>query len=357
MPESPKHARQPEPNARLATGEEWLDAERSLEIYRHMARARAMEERMIQMSKTGLGLFWVGGPGEEAFGVCLGMQVNKGGGPAYDYLHLHYRNTAVLVPMGLDFIEGIRQMLMRATDVNSMGRNFVSHYARKHANIMPVSSVLEVQYAMAPGTAMVQKRFGGDGVSIVMGGDAGTAEGDFASCLMWSTRHECELPVLVVVTNNGWGISTSYQSQFGDRSPIDRAQAFGMQGETVDGNDPVASWFAIERGMQVCREERRPYFIEARVSRLYGHSSASGAMKNVNEFDCLESLERRLMDAGMMDQAFVEKIAAESAAELDASVEQALNEPDPTEADLYKYTYAPSKVDVVYPEDYTGLPE
>ena len=63
------------------------------------------------------------------------------------------------------------------------------------------------------------------------------------------------------------------------------------------------------------------------------------------------------MDAGMMDQAFVEKIAAESAAELDASVEQALNEPDPTEADLYKYTYAPSKVDVVYPEDYTGLPE
>ena len=55
--------------------------------------------------------------------------------------------------------------------------------------------------------------------------------------------------MVYIVMNNGWGISTSYESQFGDRSPIDRARAFGIQGETVDGNDPVASWYAIERGM------------------------------------------------------------------------------------------------------------
>ena len=69
-----------------------------------------------------------------------------------------------------------------------MGRNFVCHYAKREWNVIPVTSVIEVQFAMAPGTALVQKRYGGDGVTIVIGGDAGTAEGDFATCMIWSTR-------------------------------------------------------------------------------------------------------------------------------------------------------------------------
>ena len=63
--------------------------------------ARAMEERMIKMSKSGQGYFWIGGPGEEVFNTCLGLQVKKGQGPDYDYLHLHYRNSATLVAMGM----------------------------------------------------------------------------------------------------------------------------------------------------------------------------------------------------------------------------------------------------------------
>src|ERR1700678_4407475 len=72
---------------------ESLSAERCLEIFRLMVRTRALEERTIKMSKSGEGFFWVGGPGEEAFNVCLGLQIDKGQGPAYDYLHLHYRNA------------------------------------------------------------------------------------------------------------------------------------------------------------------------------------------------------------------------------------------------------------------------
>ena len=292
--------------AAIATGEESLAADRCIDIYRHIVRARAMEERMIQMSKSGMGFFWIGGPGEEAFSVCLGMQVRKGFGPAYDYLHLHYRNSGVLIPMGLDLIEGIRQMLMRSTDENSMGRNFVSHYARRHANVIPVSSVLEVQYTMAPGTAMVQKREGGEGVSIVIGGDAGSALGDFASCLIWSSRPGQELPVLVIVMNNHWGISTSYDSVNGNRQLIDRGRAFDVSGEVVDGNDPVASWHAIDRALNYCRTERRPYMIEARVSRLYGHSSASGAVRIEDEPDCIVMVQQRLLDAGVLDQKMID---------------------------------------------------
>ncbi|HTU17980.1 MAG TPA: thiamine pyrophosphate-dependent dehydrogenase E1 component subunit alpha [Gemmataceae bacterium] len=343
------------PEAR--SGREALPAERCLEIYRLMVRSRVMEERMIKMSKSGQGYFWIGGPGEEAFNICLGLQVKKGRGPAYDYLHLHYRNSAALVAMGMPIIESIRQMAMTATDTHSMGRNFVGHFAHRDWNVLPVSSVIEVQHVMAPGTALVQKRHGGDGITIVVGGDAGTAEGDFASCLIWCTRPGNELPVLMIVTNNSWGISTPACSQHGEKHIIDRGRAFGIRGEVVDGNDPIASWHAVRRGMDYCRRERRPYMIEAKVSRLYGHSSSSGAQRVRNEADPIELLEHKLSGIGLLDPVAIEHTHEEALAEVEAAVEQVLSESMPTPADVEKHTYAPSSVDAVYPEDYTGLPQ
>ncbi len=338
------------------TGDEYLPGDLALDIHRLMARSRAMEERMIKMSKSGEGYFWIGGPGEEAFNACLGLQVKKGEGPAYDYLHLHYRNSATMVAMGMPLLDGIRQMAMTATDPNSAGRNFPGHFARRDWNVIPVSSVIEIQYAMAPGTALVQKRHGGDGLTVVVGGDAGTAEGDFASCMVWSTRPGNELPVLMVVMNNGWGISTPGCSQRAEKQIIDRGKAFGIPGEVVDGNDPVASWHAIRRAMAYCRRERRPYMLEALVSRLHGHSSSSGAARVTTEADCLTLLEKKLLDAHLTDRRTLEKVRADAQAEADAAAEQAAAEARPKPQDVYKHTYAPSEVDAVYPGDYTDLP-
>ena len=340
----------------VATGDEYLSGEVCLHLFRVMARARALEERMIKMSKSGEGYFWIGGPGEEAFNAALGLQVKKGQGPAYDYLHLHYRNSATMVAMGMPLLDGIRQMAMTATDPHSLGRNFPGHFSSREWNVIPVSSVIEIQYTMAPGTALVQKRHGGDGVSIVVGGDAGTAEGDFASCLIWSTRPGNELPVLIVVMNNGWGISTPACSQHGERRIIDRGQAFGIPGEVVDGNDPVASWFAVRRALAHCRRERKPYMLEALVSRLHGHSSSSGAARVAHEPDCIPLFEARLLEAGVADRHALEAIRAEAYAEVEEAAEQVAHEPRPQPGDVYKHTYAPSEVDAAYPGDYTGLP-
>jgi 2-oxoisovalerate dehydrogenase E1 component alpha subunit len=342
--------------AGVGTGDEFLAPDLCLTIYRIMLRARAMEERMIKMSKSGEGYFWIGGPGEEAFNTALGLQIKKGEGPAFDYLHFHYRNSATAVAMGMPLIDGIRQMGMTATDPHSIGRNFPGHYARRDWNIIPVSSVIEIQFAMAPGTAIVQKRHGGDGITIVVGGDAGAAEGDFATCMIWSTRPGNELPVLMVVMNNGWGISTPACSQHGERHIIDRGKAFGIPGEVVDGNDPAASWFAIERAMKYCRDKRRPYMLEAQVSRLHGHSSSSGAIRVTNEPDCIPRFEERMLEAGVIDQERIERFRAEAYAEVDAAADQVVDEARPKPEDVEKFTYAPSSVDAVYPEDYTGLP-
>jgi 2-oxoisovalerate dehydrogenase E1 component alpha subunit len=340
----------------VSSGDEYLPGDLCLKLYRLMVRSRAMEERMIKMSKSGEGYFWIGGPGEEAFNTVLGLQVKKGRGPDYDYLHLHYRNSATLVAMGMPLLDGIRQMAMTLTDPNSMGRNFPGHFTRRDWNVLPVSSVIEIQYTMAPGTALVQKRHGGDGITIVTGGDAGTAEGDFASCLVWSTRPGHELPVLMIVMNNGWGISTPACSQHGEKRIIDRGKAFGIPGEVVDGNDPVASWFAIQRATEYCRTERRPFLLEAQVSRLYGHSSSSGALRVKNEPDCIERFEHKLLEAQVLDQELIDQIHQAARDEADAALEQATHEARPTAADVERFTYAPSPVDAVYPEDYTGLP-
>ncbi len=339
------------------SGKESLPAERCLQLHRIMVRSRVMEERMIRMSKSGQGYFWIGGPGEEAFNAALGLLVNKGKGPAYDYLHFHYRNSAAMIAMGMPVIEGLRMMLMTATYTHSMGRNFSSHFANYEWNVVPVTSVIEVQYVMAPGTALVQKRFGGDGITIVAGGEAGTAEGDFASCMVWSTRPGNELPVLMVITNNGWGISTSACSQHGEHHVIDRGKAFGIPGEVVDGNDPIASWHAIKRAMNYCRTTRRPYLLEAVVSRLNGHSSSSGALRVKNEPDAITLFEHKLLENAVVDTHYLDQVHEEAAAEVEAAVEQALTEPMPEPADVEKYTYAPSPVDAVYPGDYTGLPQ
>ena len=163
-----------------------LEPARLVAMHELMVKSRVLEERLIAMHKTGHGYFWIGGPGEEAFNVPLGLLIKKGEGPAFDYCHFHYRQAATLLAMGEDPIGAIRQMKNVAADPYSGGRNFAGHFSKKAWNIVPVSSPIEVQYAMAPGTALVQKRHGGDGITIVTGGDAGTAEGDFASCLVWS---------------------------------------------------------------------------------------------------------------------------------------------------------------------------
>src|SRR5437588_6857629 len=210
-----------------------LPAEKCLQIYDLMLRTRVLEERLIHMYEQGDGYFWIGGPGEEAFNVPLGMLIQKGRGPQFDYCHFHYRQSGTWLAMGGDPIDALRQMKNTATDPFSGGRNFVGHYSRREWNVVPVSSPIEVQYSMAPGTALAQKRAGSRGITIVTGGDAGTAEGDFSTCLIWSSRQGQELPVLIVVTNNRWGISTSFDGQHGETNVGDRGKGFGIESRPI----------------------------------------------------------------------------------------------------------------------------
>lgn len=320
-----------------------LSKELLLNMHDLMVKSRVLEERLIKIYKAGDAYFWIGGPGEEAWGVSMGLLVNKGQGPKHDYMHLHYRCTPTLVAMGLEMIDSIRLIMNRSTDPNTGGRNFSNHYVIPQWNIVPVTSPIEVQYSTALGTAHVQKRNKTKAISIVTGGDAGTAEGDFASCLVWASRRGQELPMLITVQNNEWGISTSYAGQHGETQIADRAKAFNIRSRVINGNDPVECYLALQEEMEYIRKTGKPSFIEAKLSRLYGHSSASGANVIGGEIDCLKEFEKKLINAGHLTSELAKALWEKYEKEGFEAQQVVRNEPVPTPESIWDNIFAGSE--------------
>lgn len=315
-----------------------LSKELLTHIHSLMVKSRVLEERLIKIYKAGDAFFWIGAPGEEAFGVPLGLLVHKGEGPQHDYLHLHYRATPTLVAMGMPMIDSIRLIMNRATDTSTGGRNFCNHYCYPQWNVAPVSSPIEVQYGIALGTAHVQRRRKTRGLTVVTGGDAGTAEGDFATCLVWSSRPGQELPMLITVQNNRWGISTDYDSQHGEKYIADRGKAFGIRTAVINGNDPIETYLALQEEMSYIRKNRKPVLLEARVSRLYGHSSATGA-NLIDEVDCLKTFEKKLLEHDVLKQNQVKQIWSDFEEEARLAAEQVRSEPTPTAESVWDHIF------------------
>lgn len=337
-----------------------LAKELQLKMFDLMVRSRVLEERLIKVYKTGDSFFWIGGAGEEAFGVPLGLLVHKGQGAEYDYLHMHYRATPTMIAMGMPMIDSLRLMMNRSTDPSTGGRNFCNHYCFPQWNVVPVTSPIEVQYGMAVGTGISQRRkwYGGEvqangkggaskmitppsgqrPISIVSGGDAGTAEGDFASCLVWSSRPGFELPLLITVQNNKWGISTSYDTQHGEKNIADRGKAFGIRTAVVNGNDPIETYLAIQTEMDYIRKTGKPVLAEFHVSRLYGHSSATGANRESDACP-IELFEKKLIDQKYISSAEVKKMWAAYDEESRVAADQVRTEPVPTRESIWDHVY------------------
>ncbi|MGE3974632.1 MAG: thiamine pyrophosphate-dependent dehydrogenase E1 component subunit alpha [Bdellovibrionales bacterium] len=308
-------------------------------IHHNMVKSRVLEERLIKIYKVGDAFFWIGSPGEEGFGVPLGLLANKGKGHDHDWLHLHYRGTPTLIAMGMEPIDSIRLIMNRVTDPSTGGRNFSNHYCYPQWNVAPVSSPIEVQYTMAIGTAWAQKRRKAKGITIVTGGDAGTAEGDFASCLVWASRPKNELPMLITVQNNRWGISTDYESQHGEKYIADRGRAFGIRTNVINGNDPIEAYLQLESEMEYIRKTGKPSLVEARVSRLYGHSSASGANYASHEEDPVKLFEEKLLRHGVIKDKETQSLWQQFEEEFRIAAEQVKKEVGPKAESIWDHVF------------------
>jgi 2-oxoisovalerate dehydrogenase E1 component alpha subunit len=319
------------------------DKDFAIHFFKLMVRTRCLEEKLIKMAKSSDGFFWIGGPGEEAFQVSLGLLIDKGEGIEHDFLHLHYRSNGAILSMGEESINFIRQMRSVATDPFSGGRNFVSHCSKKEWNLVPITSTIETQFSVAPGTARAQMKAAREGkkagISIVLGGDAGTAEGDFPTCLVWSSRPREELPLLMIVTNNEYGISTPAKTQHGEKNIAERAKSFGIKTLVADGNSPEKAWVALKEAMDYVRDARKPFLLELNVSRLNGHSSSSGGNRVEGEDDCIELFAKKLEKNSWLSKDLATQIWEEAQAEMNDAHAKVRQESYPSGDTIYDFVF------------------
>ncbi len=245
---------------------------------------------------------------------------------------------ALLLLWGSTQKDALRQMMSRKTDPFTGGRNFVHHYAVPEWNIPPISSVIGIQHSIALGTAHAQKN--AEGITIVTGGDAGTASPDFASSLVWANRPSNPLPLLIVVLNNKFGISTPFEEQHSEKSIINRGRAFGIQTYKVDGNNVEESYDAVQKSIEYVRKNRRPALLEADVSRLYGHSSSSGANYDASQVCPLKIFEKQLIQEKVMSQKDIEKIHRQIFEKLKQEEQEVSQELEPSEESIWSHIYA-----------------
>jgi 2-oxoisovalerate dehydrogenase E1 component alpha subunit len=144
----------------------------------------------------------------------------------------------------------------------------------------------------------------------------------------------------MIVTNNQWGISTPASEQHGEKHIADRGKAFGIRTAVIDGNDVETAYRELSKAIDYVRSERKPFLLEAMVSRLYGHSSASGANLVTEEVDCITRLEKKLEERKVLSRAAMDELRARTTQELLEASKRVREEPQPQGQDIWKHVFA-----------------
>jgi 2-oxoisovalerate dehydrogenase E1 component alpha subunit len=277
-----------------------------IKIYENMLLSRTLDDLLAQTRILG-NPFYIGSTFEEPL-VMLGMQMKVGAGVDFDILAAYYRSLPILIGMGVEPASFMRQAAMSHQDPFSKGRQMVNHFSEPELNIIPVSSCVTVEAGKGFATALIQKMHAKQPVlTVVHLGDAMCAEADY-----WVMLQEIslrELPVLVVISNNGAGIHTPYEQ--GSAAPCQSAWGLACQIATssrpldpdlqkyvasyspqlpkdirfldsprpgwqiIDGGDVLSVWHAAQTAFTYIRSTGKPYLLELRTERGRHHSSSS----------------------------------------------------------------------------------
>ena len=314
-------------------------------LYRALLVPRLVEEKMLRLLRQGRLSKWFSGIGQEAIAVGVVAALEK-----TDYVLPLHRNLGVFTTRGVDLDRLLRQLLGREGGFTA-GRDRSFHFGALEHGIVGMISHLGAMLPVADGLALAGRLRGEDRVVAVFSGDGGTSEGDFHEAL--NLAAVWRLPVIFLVENNGWGLSTPTSEQYACRDLADRGPGYGMPGAVIDGNDLFAVMAAVGEAADRARAGDGPTLIEAKTYRMRGHEEASGTdyvppeeLARWAELDPVLRFEAVLDGRGVLPPPQREALRTEIAAEVDARVEAALAapEPDSTVEHETAAVYAPSGV-------------
>ena len=320
-----------------------------LEIYRKLVTPRLIEEKMLILLRQGKISKWFSGIGQEAISVGATVVLKE-----EEYTLPMHRNLGVFTSRNVSLQKLFAQFQGKKSGFTK-GRDRSFHFGTQKHKIVGMISHLGAQLGVADGIALAKKLRSEKSVTCVFTGDGGASEGDFHEAL--NVAAVWKLPVLFIVENNGYGLSTPNVEQFNFESFVVKGPAYGMEAHSIDGNNILEVIDALENINQSIREQPRPVLVEARTFRMRGHEEASGTKyvpKELMHFwsqrDPIEQYEKYLTGQGL-DQNEITGIQEEIKEAVNIAIEEAFNEPE-TAADEFEEledVYATHPQEVVPP--------
>ncbi len=313
-----------------------------LHLYKALIRPRIIEERMLVLLRQGRIGKWFSGIGQEAISVGVTEALKSD-----EYILPLHRNLGVFTSRNISDQKLFAQWQGKKSGFTK-GRDRSFHFGTREHHIVGMISHLGAMLGVANGIALADLLDKKSSVTLVFSGDGGASEGDFHEAL--NVAAVWQLPVIFLIENNGYGLSTPSNEQFRCAQFIDKGIGYGMEAIQVDGNNILDVFNTVSELAESIRSNPRPVLLEAITFRMRGHEEASGVKYVPKELfeiwgqkDPVTNYERYLIQQGILNEQLISKIREEILDTLNEGIETVFLEPEvePDLAEEINDVYAP----------------
>lgn len=319
-----------------------LSKEELANLYKGLVKPRMIEEKMLLLLRQGKISKWFSGIGQEAISVGATMALADD-----EYILPMHRNLGVFTSRGIELSRLFAQFQGKASGFTK-GRDRSFHFGSQEHHIIGMISHLGSQLGVADGVALANQLKGNSKVTLAFTGDGATSQGDFHESL--NVAAVWNLPVIFIIENNGYGLSTPSSEQFRCKQFIDKGIGYGMEAHQVDGNNILEVYQKVKELKTSIEQYNRPILLECMTFRMRGHEEASGTKYVPQELfeqwgkkDPLSNYENYLLNDGVINQEFIDTVREEISLEIEKGLDLAFNEPAivPNEVEELQDVYAP----------------
>jgi 2-oxoisovalerate dehydrogenase E1 component len=306
-----------------------LSNEELIQLYKLLLKPRVIEERMLKLLRQGRVSKWFSGIGQEAISVGVTAALEED-----EYVCPLHRNLGVFTTRNCSLQQLFAQFQGKDKGF-SQGRERSFHFGTNEHHIVGMISHLGPQLCLGDGIALASKLKAEKKITVAFTGDGGTSEGDFhEACNIAAVWN---LPVIILIENNGYGLSTPVNEQFRCKQLADRAIGYGMKGLTIDGNNILEVYHTIKELAEEMRGNPHPVLLECMTFRMRGHEEASGTkyvppalFELWQTKDPVSNYEAWLMEEGIISPDYPHLLKEEMDAEVRAAFEEVDKWPEVT---------------------------
>ncbi len=318
-----------------------LPNEALVELWYLMVLSRRIADRWFTLNRQGRAPFVITGQGQEAAQVGTAAALI----PGKDWVFPYYRDIGVVMTLGMTVDELMLNVFAKAADPNSGGRQMPTHWSSRELRIPTQSSTVTTQIPVAAGVAWAAKLRGEDSVTVAYLGEGSTSQGDFHEGLNFAAVHK--LPLVVVVENNGYALTSVQEKEMAVGDVAERAAAYGIRGIVVDGNDVLLVYRNMQLAVHEARRGNGPMLLEAKTYRTVPHSSDDDdrryrpreELEMWLRRDPIDRFREHLLKDGVLSNDHADQLLREAEEEVRQAEERAEAAVDPDPATLLDHVF------------------